>query len=718
VSIFQYQDVLEIKTIEGAIDYLKASIDIDDDVKDALELSMIAHKGQLRKSGEPYVVHPILVASIVARITEDHSMVIAALLHDVVEDTAVSIEEIETEYGKDIAHLVEGMTKIVQIRDASLMQESKDEKHTLSALSFRKMLLASIEDIRVLVVKLCDRLHNMLTLGALHAEKQMRIAEETLVVYAPIAHRLGIASIKNLLEDLSFPYLFAQEYASITEYLESNHTDLDLSLNAFIQKVDQILQKNGFTSDQYEIHSRIKHLYSIYLKQQRKGVSIDEILDLLAVRILVPTPIECYKVLGLIHTTFRPFGSRFKDYIAIAKDNGYQTIHTTVFDDTSIFEVQIRTFEMHKTAEYGVAAHWKYKLGTSGINLDWLHNLQYQNESVEAFYELIKNDLYSEDISVYTPRGKLVTLPRGATALDFAYAIHSEIGNGAYEATINKEKKSLITELNNGDIVNIKAHNEVIARCSWMQSVKTSRAKNHMKTNCKERLRHIDCASSVNILTAIMDVKFQRVYEWMEQEHLTDSCQKMSIDLDNLRDVVTKYRTEIEKNGRFARFLARRKFKLRPYHFGAITIYFNKTVQDCLFDYCCHPKNGDEIVAFIDDKSKVHVHHKLCKQAYKRLEAHEPMVFVQWESQTLFHYDLIISMQNAKGELAKFLTFLVKLDMNVHSIELGKESSETSKYCELVFDTLEFDINKLRSKIESKYKIIQLIRSDDAYRSM
>ena len=421
----------------------------------ALELSLEAHKGQIRKSGEPYIVHPILVAAITAKISNDEMMVQAALLHDVVEDTEYTIEDLELEFGYDVAHMVEGLTKIVEIRDEELIPSGSDERLINSALSFRKMLIASIKDVRVLVIKLCDRLHNMLTLEALSVEKQRRIAEETLVVYAPIAHRLGISRLKNHLEDLSFYYIYPDDYKEIDTYITSNAQNLKFKLNAFIQNVKETMLKNGFKDGEFEIIGRVKHYYSIYLKMHRKGVSIEEVLDLLAIRIIVNEPIECYRVLGLMHLKFTPLVSRFKDYIAVPKENGYKTIHTTVFDEEGIVEAQIRTKEMHRLAEYGVAAHWKYKGGDNSVNLEWLESLHYQNESIEEFYELAKSDLFSEDITVFSPKGDYYTLPKGSVALDFAYAIHSEVGDNAMDALINKQKASLLSILKNGDIVKI-----------------------------------------------------------------------------------------------------------------------------------------------------------------------------------------------------------------------------------------------------------------------
>ena len=327
---------------------------------------------------------------------------IAAILHDVVEDTPYTIEDLEREFGYDVVHLVEGLTKIVEIRDEELIPSGSDERLINSALSFRKMLIASIKDVRVLVIKLCDRLHNMLTLDALSAEKQRRIAEETLVVYAPIAHRLGISRLKNHLEDLSFCYIYPDDYKEIDTYIKSNAQNLKFKLNAFIQNVKETMVKDGFKEEEFDIIGRVKHYYSIYLKMHRKGVSIEEVLDLLAIRIIVNKPIDCYRVLGLMHLKFTPLVSRFKDYIAVPKENGYKTIHTTLFDEEGIVEAQIRTKEMHRLAEYGVAAHWKYKGGDNSVNLEWLESLHYQNESIEEFYELAKSDLFSEDITVFS----------------------------------------------------------------------------------------------------------------------------------------------------------------------------------------------------------------------------------------------------------------------------------------------------------------------------
>ncbi len=707
--------IKHLRDVDSASSYLFSQIPSTDILQEALNFSIEAHKEQFRKSGEPYIVHPILVASIVASLTNDESMAISALLHDVVEDTDIPILEIEEKFGADVAHLVSGLTKIDVIRDSELVPSNSDEKLVVSALSFRKMLLASIEDVRVLVVKLCDRLHNMLTLEALPPHKQKRIAEETLVVYAPIAHRLGISFLKNILEDLSFGYLFPEEKHHIDNYLDTNYHAIEMKLGEFKESVSKILLQSGFCEDDFEVLSRIKHRYSIYLKMQRKGVSIDEVLDLFAVRILTKEPIKCYDALGLVHLNFRPLASRFKDYIAVAKDNGYQTIHTTVFHKTAIFEVQIRTYEMHKTAELGVAAHWKYKSGGNNIKLDWLDNLQYQNESVEDFYALIKNDLYSEDISVFSPKGDAFTLPRGAVALDFAYAVHSEVGNKATAALINKTKSSLLTELNNGDIVKIFAGDMIETRCSWLDAVKTSKAKTNMKLNCNARLREINAKSAISIVATAMNLNYSRVAEWFKKNNC-DSLSNLPNDIEHFKNVIYKYVSDIGNNNRFKAFISRHRFKLKKYEFAGLEVYATSSVNDVVFDYCCHPKPGDEVMAFLE-KGKAHVHHKMCSNAAKKLDAGEPMVFVKWTQENLYRYKLIASLHNEKGALAEFLTYLVKLDIDILSIELGKEYSDYIQYCELVFTTKEADINRLRAKIESKIKVIHLVRTDDAYKN-
>jgi len=682
-------------------------------VNRALEIATAAHEGQKRKSGEPYIVHPILVAAITASISGDETMVIAALLHDVVEDTDYPSDEIEKEFGVDVLHLVEGLTKIVEIRDEKRISSISNERLINSALSFRKMLIASIKDVRVLVTKLCDRLHNMLTLDALTPHKQRRIAEETLVVYAPIAHRLGISRLKNSLEDLSFKYIYPEDYNRIEEYVNANNQSLQIKLNAFIQKVTNLLVSNGFERDSFDILGRVKHSYSTYLKMHRKGVSIEEVLDLLAIRILLKEPIDCYTTLGLLHLKFNPLISRFKDYVALPKENGYQTIHTTLFDDDGIVEAQIRTYEMHRLAEYGIASHWKYKGGAGKINLEWLEALNYQKESIEEFYELAKTDLFSEDIAVFSPRGDYYTLPKGSVALDFAYAIHSEIGEGAIGVLINKQKASLLTTLKNGDIVHIDTDGECHLHCSWIDTVKTSKAKEGMRSRCKARLKECDEKSAHNILTTLLDYDIDASIT--TNLGLVNSINRLTVQLDYYKDTIHKVANYLGKAQ--VRFweLMKRGYKM-PHvkevdHFR---FYGNKPIEGVEFDYCCHPKVGDQIVAFYKDNKAI-IHHKLCRKAYTKICDKEPMIYVEWKDKKLSRYRLIVSLQNQKGALALLLTTLSEMDLNVTNIELGIRNSESAEYCQIEVESMESKKSHLKEKIMKKIKLVEIISLDDAY---
>ncbi|MFT7823547.1 MAG: RelA/SpoT family protein [Sulfurimonas sp.] len=683
--------------------------------KKALELSHLAHQGQKRKSGEPYIVHPILVAAITAEYSNDETMVQAALLHDVVEDTHYEIEDLKKEFGDDVTHLVEGLTKIVQIRDEKLIPSGSDERLINSALSFRKMLIASIKDIRVLVIKLCDRLHNMLTLDALPPHKQKRIAEETLVVYAPIAHRLGISRMKNQLEDLSFYYIYPDDYKHIDNYIKSNAQNLQLKLNAFMQKVTEMMLKDGFEEGDFHIFGRVKHYYSTYLKMHRKGVSIEEVLDLLAIRIIVKKPIACYQVLGLLHLGFTPLISRFKDYIAVPKENGYKTIHTTLFDEEGIVESQIRTEEMHQLAEYGVAAHWKYKNGGDAINLEWLEGLNYTNESIEEFYELAKCDLFTEDITVFSPKGDYYTLPKGSVALDFAYAIHSEVGANATSALINKKEASLLTVLKNGDIINVIKDDTPHLHCTWLDTVKTSRAQEGIRSLCRARIKEANTLSAYNILGNFFKQPSADMKALIERIGLQDTIHKLPLQVDYYKETIRQVADFLgEKELRFWEVMKKGYKKPALKEIENLRFFTNKNIEGIEFDYCCHPKMGDQIVAFYKENKAI-IHHKLCKKAYALMNEGYPMFHVTWSSSKLSRYRLTVSLQNQKGILAELLAKLSELDLNVISIELGIRSSETAEFCQIEVESDQSNKAALAEKISKKFKLIEIISLDDAY---
>jgi RelA/SpoT family (p)ppGpp synthetase len=711
-----FNEIKDIRDVSEAIDKLYSIIPKSDKLHEAVEFTIESHKEQFRKSGEPYVVHPILVASIAAQISGDEQMAISALLHDVVEDTACTVEEIKDRFGDNVAHIVNGLTKITKIRDEVL--EDMDNKNIKNALSLRKMLTKSTSDIRIIVVKLCDRVHNMLTLDAVSEEKQKRVAEETLAVYTPMAHRLGISVLKNVLEDLSFYYLYPEEYKKLDSFIISVEQNLQLQLNAFIRKLKMMFIDNGIDEEDFQIISRVKHYYSIYMKMQRKGISIDEVLDILAVRILLKNPLDCYKVLGLVHLEYKPLISRLKDYISLPKENGYQTLHTSVFDGVSIYEVQIRTHDMHKSAEYGVAAHWKYKSGgVNKVNTDWFHNLEYKNSKLKEFYEYTTNDLYTETIEVYSPKNDTYSLPRGSKAIDFAYAIHSDIGNRATSAIIDEEKKSLLTELRNGDHVRIVTSDEEQLHCSWQNIVKTSRARNHITENCRKRKAKIDKDVAINTLCTTFSKSRYKIITILEEkcEDIIDNLSSSVSNLQLMNMLTNRIKTILADEVMLIVKPKYTRISLKEYKFDNIIINSSQKVSEVVFDHCCHPKFGDEVVAFLS-KGKAQVHHKFCKKAAEMIEHSKPMLHICWDNNKPIHYSVIVSLEDKKGSLASFLDFLAKQDINVTYIKLGDSKDRGyQELCHLDISCQIKDLSVLKDIISSKYKVIQVLSKKDAY---
>src|SRR6056297_1149517 len=470
----------------------KIRSDMDDPdldiVKKAYEIANEAHDGQYRVSGEPYVEHPINVAYILADLGLDIISISAALLHDVVEDTKFTREDIEKMFGNEVALLVDGVTKLTKLNF-----KSKEEHQ---AESLRKMFLAMAKDIRVVLIKLADRLHNMRTLEHLGREKQIFKSEETIEIYAPLAHRLGMSRMKSELEDLSFYFLQPDVYEELKKKLKENRS----SRNRNIQNAITTLREN--IEDQKldaEIYGRSKHLYSIYQKMQRKEVDFSEIYDLTAVRILVENVSECYQVRGIVHEIWKPMPGRFKDYIAMPKSNMYQSLHTTVIGPSGDpLEVQIRTHEMHRTAEYGIAAHWRYKEGKTTDNdyeekLSWLRQLlewQKDLQEPQEFMKALKIDLFEDEVFVFTPKGDVMSLPQGGTPIDFAYHIHTEVGHSCVGAKVNGKIVPLEYELNNGDIVNIITSKKSTGPSrDWLKYVKTSTARSKIKRWFKKQQR-------------------------------------------------------------------------------------------------------------------------------------------------------------------------------------------------------------------------------------
>ncbi|CAM2819849.1 RelA/SpoT family protein [Helicobacter felis] len=733
-------------------------------ITQALDVAHHFHQGQTRKGGGPYITHPICVAAIVGFCEGDEAMICSALLHDVVEDTECSIDYVREEFGTDVANLVDALTKITEIRKEELPGDVQDTRLLASALTFRKILVGAIEDPRALIVKISDRLHNILTLDALPREKQIRISKETLAVYAPIASRLGMASIKNELEDKSFYYIYPQEYQKIQAYLDKSRQALTLKLNRFAGKLEKLFIENGFSGGKFKLSTRIKRPYSIYLKMQRKGaVSMDEILDLMAVRVLVQNPLDCYRILGIVHWHFKPIISRFKDYIALPKENGYKTIHTTIFDRSSIYEVQVRTFEMHEAAEYGNSAHWKYKAGgMESDGLKWLHNFKYQGHDSRSnpkeFYDLVKNDLYREDITIFSPEGDIYTLPAGAIALDFAYMIHSELGDKAHEALINNQKAQLNQELKSGDVVKIIKGEQPTLRYAWLDQLKTSRAKNHLKLQRKNQLKEIDAKSMINILTCFFEAPIfaqeiapkdhalfdQKLAQWgvgISLSEASKSLENLKKLIEEIREKVKEMPRPLKKKPAYREFgflmknlmqfrLTTKIINLSDSQIGLSKSYLDNfiihtnpylQIKQVLFNDCCRPKYGDEIVAILPNyrDQKIVVHTKLCKEAGIEIDLGLPMVSIRWSKRRKEIYKCLFYLGDKHGALLRILEVLHKNHCSVVGVNYSGYGDDFSSHCEIIVECNARDASALKELLTQvfKEKLVSFSSLKDAYQS-
>ena len=593
----------------------------------AYEVANQYHKGQKRESGQPYITHPIAVAYILIELGMDTDTICAALLHDVVEDTDCTLDVLQKKFGSDVAMLVNGVTKLKKVETFT-----KDEQ---KAENIRKILLAMSEDIRVIIIKLADRLHNMRTLNYCRDEKRRNIAHETMNIYAPIAHRLGIRSIKDELEDLSFMYLDPYAYNEIEKQMNMRKGSRDQLVEELMARIKERLAKD--ITPVPVIEGRVKSNYGIYKKVYRDGKEIDQIYDRYALRIIVNTVTECYNVLGIIHDMFRPIPNRFKDYISTPKANMYQSLHTTVIGREGVpFEVQIRTWDMHKTAEYGIAAHWKYKEGVNGGNtkddrrLAWIRQIiesQQESDDVEEIVRAIKNDLAPEDVFAFTPKGDMITLPVGATVIDFAYAIHTEVGHKMCGAKVDKKMVSFDYEIKTGEIIEILTSNvpgHGPSR-SWLNICKTNEAKSKIRLWFKRERREENIFEGRNALEREFRRNMIRVPEEDLEDFLKADMRRHNCDtLDDffaaigyggvqLSKAISRLKTEYNKKygEKHADSSAEKEAKKASGNTSGIIV---DGVQDCAvrFAQCCNPLPGDDIVGFITKGHGVSIHRKDC----------------------------------------------------------------------------------------------------------
>ena len=671
----------------------------------AYELAAKAHDGQMRRSGEPYICHPLNVAKLLVELGMDSQSIAAALLHDVVEDTAVTLEEIKSKFGPDVALLVDGVTKLTKMTFSSL-EEQKAE-------NLRKMLLAMSQDVRVMIIKLCDRVHNMRTGDAWPEQKRRDKALETMEVYAPIAHRLGISGIKEELEDRSLRYLDPVGYNEINNLLDTHGAEF---LNGIRSDIREHLKENGIEPEC--IKSRVKSVYGIYRKMYMQRKNFDEIYDIYAVRIILDNVAECYNALGQIHDMYHPLPNRFKDYISTPKPNGYQSLHTTVIGREAIpFEVQIRTNEMDRMAEYGVAAHWKYKAGVSSRDrlderLAWVRQLleiQREADDSEELLRDIKSDLLPEEVFAFTPRGDVINLPAGATAIDFAYAIHSAVGNRMIGAKVNNRIVTLDHVLKNGDIVEIlTSKNAKGPSRDWMKIAKSNEARSKIRQWFKKEKRDENIANGRSAFDAELRHCGIAMKDVLDPEFLPVLLKKVAYPtLDDLyaaigyggftaQKAVSRIQGELQRRQQqrqqeqmLAEAVAEPKEDPKP----ADTPKQPKAVKseqgiivegldNCLvkFSKCCTPVPGDDIVGFITRGYGVSVHRADCPNASEEKRKEQPgrWIHVSWGTDTNDSYPTTIEavckdrlnlLLDISSALSTTKTFV--LGLNTRSTEDG-----------------------------------------------
>ena len=599
-------------------------------IEKAYVFSKQAHDGQERVSGDPYIVHPLAVATILAELEMDESSIAAGILHDTIEDTEYTFDKIQKEFGTEIAEIVDGVTKLTKIPYTT--------KQEIQAENFRKMFLAMAKDIRVIIIKLCDRLHNMRTLKFMYREKQIKIARETLEIYAPLAHRLGINRIKWELEDLSFRYLDDKNYYDLVEKIAKKRREREEYIQNIIKEVKKKTEEVGINAD---IQGRAKHLYSIYKKMTSQNKTIDQIYDLFAIRLIVDSVKDCYAALGLMHEMFKPMPGRFKDYISLPKPNMYQSLHSTVIGPEGIpFEIQIRTWEMHRVAEVGIAAHWQYKEGgygekTYAEKLSWLRQmLDWQKDArdPDEFMENLKIDLFTDEVFVFTPKGDVKSLKAGSTPIDFAYSIHSAIGNRMIGAKVNGRIVNLDYELKNGDIVEIITSGASNGPSrDWLKIAKTSQARNKINQWFKKEKREENIEQGKEIVekelkrngltmnqvlkSEYLDVVFKK-YNFHSIEDLFAAVALGAITankiVSRLKDEYRKTLPQEEQTDMLLSQIEKEnKKKTKSVPESGVVV---KGIDNCLvrLSRCCNPVPGDEIIGYITRGRGVSVHRKDC----------------------------------------------------------------------------------------------------------
>lgn len=671
-----------------------------DMVNKAFNLAFEAHKEQKRDSGEPYIIHPIEVATILAELGMDTSTIVAGLLHDVIEDTEYTYDDIKKIFGEEVANLVSGVTKITKME-----YKSKEEQQ---ADNFRKMLLAMADDIRVIIIKLADRLHNMRTLKYRKKEKQKKTAMETLDIYAPLAHRLGISKIKWELEDLSFRYIHEEEYYDLVKQVAEKRAEREIYIKNIIEEMYNKLEEAGIDSD---IDGRPKHFFSIYKKMVNKNKSIEQIFDLTAIRVLVNTVKDCYEVLGIVHTIYKPIPGRFKDYIAMPKPNMYQSLHTTVIGPQGkTFEIQIRTFEMHRTAEYGIAAHWKYKEGDNNSEIKeknfesklvWLRDmLEFQKETADAeeFIEGFKIDLFTDEIFLFTPKGVVIDLPNGATPIDFAYRIHTDIGNKCVGAKVNGKIVPLDYKLKTGEIVEVLTSNNAKGpNIDWLNIAKSNQAKSKIRSWFKKSKKEENISKGKEVFEKELkkqgvhfaDIAKGETYEKFVKRNnincMDDLYALIGLGAISASSFICKLKDEnkskdekvIEENTN--KIIEENIFKAKRKTVDNTVGITVKGVDNIMirFAKCCNPVPGDDIMGYITKGRGVSVHRADCGNLKSLImEDGAKVVDVSWGSSNGRAY--IAEIQVKAEDIGELLTDIMGVISELN-LQLNAVNAKSAK---------------------------------------
>lgn len=691
-----------------------------------------SHKGQLRRSGEPYIIHPLQVAYVLATIELDEETICAALLHDVVEDTEITHEDIVREFGEEIADMVAGVTKLGKLQQYTTVQEQQVE-------DYRKMFLAMGKDIRVILIKLSDRLHNMRTLKFLARDRQIANAKETMDLYAPLANRLGLYSLKWELEDLSFKYLYPEEYREIVEGIDKKRDERLVFVENIMDNIRDELKKQHIDA---EVTGRAKHLYSIYRKMKRDNKTLDQIYDLFALRILVNSVKDCYAALGIVHELYTPMPGRFKDYISVPKSNMYQSLHTTLIGPKGTpFEVQIRTWDMHRVAEFGIAAHWAYKeanktqksvVTVTDDKLSWLReSLEWQKDmqDPDEFMNTLKTELFEDEVYVFTPKGAIKVMPKGATPIDFAYSIHEQIGHRMTGCKVNSKMVPIITKLKNGDIVEIiTSDNAKGPSRDWLKYVKTTMARNRIKQWFKKAEREDNIVRGKEALEREIKRIGMSQTELYKQEYVNAALARYkynSVDemyaavgfgaisaskiIARMLEEYRKEHKEVDIEQKIEELAHAKRFKPNASNQGVIV----KGIDNCLvkLSKCCNPVPGDNIIGYITKGRGVSVHRTDCKNMKDLIQDEDRLIDVDWYQEnkaSSYKVDIEIFANDRNGLLADIIQELSGLKTKLIGVN-ARATKEKIAITDLSIEVEDVEeLNKVLKalrKVDSVYEV-------------